>query len=716
MSLKRRLFSHQNKATFASFWVHCFGIILLSISIVPDLHRGVSLVSFLASVANEEPAMEIATFDVDESLMDQQLEPIDIAQLEKTQMELLALAPDSSLDVSQPLQLEPFVETSEASLLEDLRPNSDSQDFGRSLKTGKPRKKRPVSSVSWMQTISKKGTSVREPLLVDPKEGTRQTNSTGAAAETVLGKLNASLDQDGQVWILWLMDSSLSLLEERQELAPQIFSFYQGIKLASASRARPKPKTAVFAFGQQIVPVQADLGSISPGEIARAVQNMPIDNSGLENVLTAVSLAISNVPKLTPNQRIEVIVWTDESGDDLNMLEDTIFLCRQRNARVHVVGPLSVFGMEGGLQQFTLPPPYSSAVMLPVRRGPDSAFPERAQLPLWNDLSDVDWGNGQILPARKNSQDLGGPHLQRLLAPSGPYALTRLALATGGSFTALNRAGDLAAASREQLFAYMPDYRSGREIVGDIDKYPLRRAIIEAAALTGTMEYWPPQQRFPSNVYNRFPFNTYVGYSSPVEFSRTLPMQIAINVERLRPVQATIEQAIETMLLSVSSASSDSSNSEDDYSSSDSQRLDLDLVTPSEYQKEESPRWRAWYDLNLGRLLAHSVRIAEYISHCEIVTTTQNRQMMLQRGINKLTFQPSTAILGSSLSKKRMEMATKLLQRVIEDHADTPWSDLAAKELQSAVGMDPQLDIIQRPPPSISLPLPPQPRPQLPRL
>jgi len=43
-----------------------------------------------------------------------------------------------------------------------------------------------------------------------------------------------------------------------------------------------------------------------------------------------------------------IVIWTDESGDDILLLEPTIEMCRKRNAMVVVVGPSAVLGSDRG--------------------------------------------------------------------------------------------------------------------------------------------------------------------------------------------------------------------------------------------------------------------------------------------------------------------------------------------------------------------------------
>jgi hypothetical protein len=712
----RLLTEKTSVASLTSLLVHCALILFLGVFIVlPELRNNGGSLS-LSAAAIAPNSNELVSFDMMPEIADQQLESMSPVQSQSLEASPPELSVQVSIDVPEALN----IESTTAIPIDNVGNEVAKASVEKSTIDSRPKQNRQKSVVSWIPTMSKKGIKVQEALLVTPKDGVSQIASASGAADSVMEKLRGSIGQAGPVAIVWLMDASLSLVEERRQLAPQVYSFYESLK-ANAVGSKIRPKTSIFAFGQNVVPVQRNLDFLDSKEVANAIHSLPIDETGNENVLSALSLAIGSIPNIPSNLRIEVVIWTDESGDDLAMLEDAIQLCRYRNARVHVVGPLSVFGMEKGLQQFTLPEPNRWSVLLPVKRGPDSAFPERAQLPLWHESQDVDWGSDTLIPAEQSAQNLGGPHRQLLLAPSGPYALTRLALATGGSYTALNRAGDLAAAGREQLFDYMPDYRSGWEIAYDIDKYPLRRAIIEAAALTGTINYWPPQRAYPSNVYNRFPYNSYVFYVPPTQFPRELKQQLAINVQRLLPAQKGIEQAIELMLQSIGTNYENSSSGEavpsksTVSSKSKTEEMSAEFVTSLAYQDEKSPRWRAWYDLNLGRLLCHSVRIAEYIERCIKLSEPESTRSMLDGGINSITLNASPQILGGVESVNRAQTAIVLLERVIKEHPNTPWSDLATWELQSALGIEVSTTTI--PPPVVTrMPLPAQPRPSLPRL
>ena len=547
------------------------------------------------------------------------------------------------------------------------------------------KKKKPIKRL--MSGISKRGTAVRGPLLTEPDQGVTQSDTAQAAAGGVFGQLQSAAGDNRPLHIIWLMDASLSLVAEREVLAPQVKSFYENL-LSSNSGDKRVINSAVLAFGattQQVVS-----NSRSPDGIARAIRNLPIDTTGVENVMSAVTNALNSVAQF--KGRVEIVVWTDESGDDLQYLEEVIALCRQRKARVHVIGPLSVFGMEPGLQKFQMPPPHRYRVLLPVKRGPDSAFPERARLPFWYGSTDRPWSGNKLISDDGEFANLGGPLRHRLLAGTGPYGLTRLALATGGLFTALKRDGDLAPPDRERYVKYLPDYRSALEIAADIESHPLRQAIIEAAALTWQIDYWPPRLSFPESNSDNFPYSSFSYYVTPAVFQTTLERDLRLEFERLQKTQILLDQAIEIMT---------SANS----------------VRADRAGDQESLRWQAWYDLNLGRLLAHSVRIAEYLNLAEKLMQNDLRAELFQRGMNQLRISGSSNLSTGRAGLQREKEARERLERVIRDHADTPWSQMAIWELEHEFGCTFQTSIIPPPKPVRFVPFTPSlPAPQIPRL
>jgi hypothetical protein len=97
-------------------------------------------------------------------------------------------------------------------------------------------------------------------------------------------------------------------------------------------------------------------------------------------------------------------------------------------------------------------------------------------------------------------------------------------------------------------------------------------------------------------------------------------------------------------------------------------------------EDEQTPRWRAGYDLAYGRALATKVR-----------TETYNGMLaMAKRGMkfkneknNTWILKPSDDISTGSKLSSLGDKARKYLTRVTQEHPGTPWALLAQRELQT---------------------------------
>ena len=112
-------------------------------------------------------------------------------------------------------------------------------------------------------------------------------------------------------------------------------------------------------------------------------------------------------------------------------------------------------------------------------------------------------------------------------------------------------------------------------------------------------------------------------------------------------------------------------------------------------EKLKSPRWQVGYDLAMGRALAAKVRNDGYNS-----MLAKAKQGMEFSGEGKNTWILSTDEKYANSSLERLaEKAEFYLQRVLEDHADTPWAQLATRELNSPLGWSWQEGYTYIPPP-----------------
>jgi hypothetical protein len=89
---------------------------------------------------------------------------------------------------------------------------------------------------------------------------------------------------------------------------------------------------------------------------------------------------------------------------------------------------------------------------------------------------------------------------------------------------------------------------------------------------------------------------------------------------------------------------------------------------------------------------------------------------MKQQEFNGVRLEPSSQFPSSSEVTSRVSLGKHLLERVIEQHPETPWSQLARWELEHPPGFTHQFEKIERPRPVPMRPVPMMPAPRIPKL
>ena len=496
------------------------------------------------------------------------------------------------------------------------------------------------------------------------REATSVEGATGGIVGDILGELSK-----GNLLVVWLFDQSISLVDDRQRVAAKLAELFEQTEARAAESGHVLQNTAV-AFGAQVR--QLVPPTEAPQRIVKAVSQVPIDESGMERVFAAITWAAEKYGRRN-DARVLIVVWTDESGDDINLLEKTVALCRKRNISVSVVGPSAILGRREGTHSW-VHQPTGRVFQLSVMRGPDCALPERLLLPYWwptrgPDGTGFAFGGNQR-QAANFAPWYGGEQLEGLASGMGPYALTRLALETGGTYTIFDRPLDRGPFRLDRMRPYAPDYSSAPLVARDLSYRPIPRAVLQAVGVLAKQS--PAMQ----------PSNDYFGrrYQSSAQFRSQLKNALKMEATQAARHLATIETALNAF---------------------GSEGLE------SEYENEPSRRFQAWYDVTRGRLLAAAVRYAEFIQACDLVSRNLNR------ATNRIVFVPSSELRGASTSRLRAQDADRLLQRCVDKHADTPWAYLAERELDYPFGIDVQQAAIPKPPPRPPTPARPRsgPRP-----
>lgn len=483
----------------------------------------------------------------------------------------------------------------------------------------------------------------------------KQKGSTG------VGALGASGAVDRLTWeilesmqerptlVVWLFDQSGSLHRQRQEIRDRFDRIYEELQIVEQSgsdafrRRTPDEQpllTSIIGFGES-VQLLTEEPTDNLQVIKDTVDNIEVDSSGVEQVFSAVYLAAKEFKHLRrhrvglgPARNVLLVVVTDERGDDHDTgLEPTVEICRRYGMPVYTIGVPAPFGRENTLVKYVDPDPKydQTPQWAQVDQGPETFLPERVKIGFTGN-----YGEEPVM-------DSG----------FGPYALTRLCYETGGIYFTVHpnrnvnrrvRRNEIEAfsANLEYFFdpvtmaAYRPDYVSPADYMRMVRENPMRQALIEAAKLPGVEGLEAPRLRFVKRSDAAL-----VGELSTAQQ----------DAAKLEPRLAGMAEVL--------------------------------LRGEAGREQETSPRWQAGYDLALGRVLALKVR-----------TETYNAMLAkAKRGIefedeknNTWVLTPDSEISVGSKWEREAGKATKLLQRVVDQHAGTPWAVLAKKELETPIG------------------------------
>jgi hypothetical protein len=102
--------------------------------------------------------------------------------------------------------------------------------------------------------------------------------------------------------------------------------------------------------------------------------------------------------------------------------------------------------------------------------------------------------------------------------------------------------------------------------------------------------------------------------------------------------------------------------------------------------KIKEARWRASYDLAIGRALALRVRAFGY--NTMLAEMKANPKKFDKAGNNKWLLAPSKDITSGAAVKKLASKASEYLSHVMDDHPGTPWALLAEREKSVPMGWE----------------------------
>ena len=457
-------------------------------------------------------------------------------------------------------------------------------------------------------------------------------SATGMNLRAALGQMQTRFEEslsEGPALVIWIIDISKSTERLRADALPMIEGVHAAIK-----RKLPEAdcKIGLIASSEEAA------WAIEPTSEIVAVKNalakIATSESPTENLFAAVQLASEKATHARRTGReATIVVVTDEAGDDGEEVDAVLTPLKKFGIPLYVIGSPAPFG-RASVSAASVESKEKKATDIDpkiMHEGPESIEPE---------VIDLAFSGSDI------SIDL-------IDSGFGPFALEKLCRVSGGRFLALRPSGaevgftgietrwpDPSATrfSPQKMQAYAPDYGTQADYQALLDSNRAARALVDAA---------------------RLPRIQTLGAVN-VRFDKGNEAQMKRRLDESQEAAAKIEPAITRL-------------------------AELILSGESDRDKLPSARWKAGYDLALGRALAAKARVDGYNSMLAVLKRGKNFENPTSKAW-RLDGGEDAIEAGSSI-QSMVKKANTLLSRVIAEHPDTPWAELAKRELETPLGL-----------------------------
>ncbi len=445
-----------------------------------------------------------------------------------------------------------------------------------------------------------------------------------------------------QVIACWLFDESNSLKDDRKEIRDQFDKIYTELNIANEQATKGRfhsLETMIYSFGEGIHPITKE-PTPDLAKIRKAIDDVPIDETGSENLFSAISTAIDKHSKAAArsDRKLIIIAMTDEIGDDAELLEDVIAKAQRFKVPIFIMGREAVFGYPYAHVRWVNP---DSGIdhWIRIDRGPETAEPECIQY------------------------DGFRPRHDAYSSGFGAYSQVRLVRETGGIFFLLaqdeaNLAGRAAQSGLARKFddvamkEYEPLLLERREYVQRRDASDFRKTL------------WNVISTLNPNIDKQLIIQWHYFSIELAEFEQ----QGRQNFDRALRAMVMINQQLAV----------------------------LDRVRELRSQEAEQ-RWRAAYDLLYAQLIACRVREFQFLLAMDKHVRENPQPQEPDTNYWDLAYtgemlQPDeqqtqkTRVDFAELEKQRQH-ALDLYERVIQDHPDTPWAMVAADQKRLGFGI-----------------------------
>lgn len=504
---------------------------------------------------------------------------------------------------------------------------NESGRSGQAASASLPSQRAQVPAVEKRQAVTR--ANARDLKSDDPA----RSLSTAAAIERVFAVIQDSV-AFAPTTVVWFFDTSPSAMNWGSELHADVRRFYAEAIPKIKAKQSDRLTTGVATVGQSVgFPVKS---TSDPQEVVAALDAIRMDSSGREATFEALQQGLeAYLPERTRNGReVLFVVITDEAGDDWERVEELIETTRKYALPVYVIGVPAPFGRRAALD------------MSVEAEGAAASKGTQAGVANWRPILQGPESRGlEALPLEFEEI---GTDVELLDSGFGPFGLEWLCRASGGAFLAVreteNRGGlsrtrrlvwptvDAAAFEGDRWRAYMPDWVTATDYAKILQGNVACQALHDASLL--------PQAAVLRDAEFRF--------------EKRDEAELKNRLDRAQQAAAKVAPAVNDLYETVRKGAGDA-------------------------EKLTSPRWRAGYDLAMGRASAAKARIDGYNSMLAALkrgrsfTKPDSRYWVLVR---------AASTDESSALRNLVERARTHLQRVVQEHPGTPWARQAQHELE----------------------------------
>ncbi|QDT94956.1 vWA domain-containing protein [Gimesia aquarii] len=453
-------------------------------------------------------------------------------------------------------------------------------------------------------------------------EVTGETDRPGGVAGAIdrLTLEIAAAAKEKKLLVVWLFDVSPSVTKRRNEIADRFENVYKQLGILEATEDENSLKTAVAAFGAKTEIITKDPVS-DVKEVVSKIRSIKEDITGDENVFGAVNMVTKRwLAYKRQSRRNMMIIVVTDEAG--TDAEDNLEIAIKDAKRNGIKCYVVGNAAPFGQREVIIP-------NFPIEPGVTvAAVSETGPETLAPERIKLPfWGT--------NTSDI-----RQLSSGYGPYGLTRLCAETNGIFFITQDTTEKGVKFESaDMRDYHPDYISIR----DYDKR-VRMNMAKASLVRTAMATRATKRRLPIPTL-RFPANNDNVLRQAITAAQKPVSELDYGLNEL---QVMLEQGL------------------------------------NDRKKITEPRWRANYDLALGRVLAMRVRTHGY--NTVLAEMKSNPKAFKDKANNSWQLVAAKDVRSSPSVRKIAKQANALLNGIIDEHPGTPWAYLAAKELNTPLG------------------------------